>query len=787
MLDDDTPKNITHMRYLLFGISLLLAYVDIHAQIRVEGHVALKNETGDEPAPFVDILLKNENDSAKVDFFAMTDMQGNFLFENLPMRPFLFEISCTGYSTYSEWIEITFPEMGNSLVLTFSLYPATTQLGEVVVSAKTIQRDLDKTTYLIMPEDRKFARFSMDLLEKIPSISIDPVSQKLVSTKGALKILINGVAASEIDLKAIPPDQVLKIENYDIPPAQYMSFGSVVNVITKNQDDGFATGATLQHAFTTGFFNDDIFLKYNKGRHQFSANYTVNYRNYTDVITETKYDYSIDSKNIERREISENPFGYTDHFPNLKYIYQEKDKYVFLAKFSPNFDRRRFEDNSEVQIRQNDLLNLRTGSGLDKSVTFNPSLNLYFWKQLANKQAVTIDMVGNLFNSKQTISKQEYNNADNHLDLNDLMDLKNRKKSFIGQIVYDKTFTLDKLSIGNKTETYTLNSIVSNSFNNDDYRSSYFTDFLYGAYTGIYGRFIYQLVLGLTYKNRHNSKNNYHSWFFDNAVILGYKINDNSNLRWVFTHSQIESGISEQSDNVIFVTDNILKKGNPYLKNGKVWGSFLIYSFNNKFVDMEGRLYYASATNMPATYYVKSGDYYILTPLNEKYSDGYTLDITGAIKPFGDNKLTVKLNGGVTKDMINNDVVGKFTHFYFPFKYTVHLKLGNWIVSHQANTVAYRLPGGTYLKKDEKNINFSLRYNRKKFSIFGSLLFAFEPSNYVTKTIAASEVRYVSDRKISDNKNMITIGFSYTFHSGKNYEENKKLINNSDADSGIFK
>jgi hypothetical protein len=34
---------------------------------------------------------------------------------------------------------------------------------------------------------------------------------------------------------------------------------------------------------------------------------------------------------------------------------------------------------------------------------------------------------------------------------------------------------------------------------------------------------------------------------------------------------------------------------------------------------------------------------------------------------------------------------------------------------------------------------------------------------------------------------MITVGFSYTFNSGKKYEEENKLINNSDKDSGIFK
>jgi hypothetical protein len=51
----------------------------------------------------------------------------------------------------------------------------------------------------------------------------------------------------------------------DVPPARYIGLASVVNVITKNLEEGFAMGTTLQHAFTTGFFNDHLFLKYNSG------------------------------------------------------------------------------------------------------------------------------------------------------------------------------------------------------------------------------------------------------------------------------------------------------------------------------------------------------------------------------------------------------------------------------------------------------------------------------------------------------------------------------------------
>jgi hypothetical protein len=755
-------------------------------QIRVEGEISTQTTKGTEIVPFANVVLKNADDSTKVDFGTITDLQGNYFFESLPMQEFLLEISCLGYETYSEWIEITFPEMGNTLEMNFTLQPDRKQLGEVVVTANTVQRGIDKTTYLITSADMKNARFSMDLLEKIPALSLNPVTQKMVSAKGSLKILLDGVSASEIDLKAIPPNKVARIEYYDIPPARYIGYGAVVNVITKNLDDGFAFGTNLQHAFTTGFFNDDVFMKYNSGRHQVSADYTVNYRNYTDVKTQRKYDYLLNGKPLSRTENSVNPFGYNDHFINLKYTFQEQDKQVFQAKFSPNLNFSHSGDESEIEI-VTDTISQRTGIGSNKSHTFNPTANLYFWKQLKNKQSITLDVLGNLFSSNQTISKQEYNTTNSHLDLDDRMDLTNRKKSFIGELVYDKTMGLaNKLSIGNKVETYNIYSTITNSFNNTDYTSSYFLNYLYGDYTGVSGKFMYRAGLGVMYKNTNNAVVKYSSWIFRPLFLLGYKINNSHNIRVLFGQVSQEPDIAEQSDNVIFVTDNILKKGNPYLKNALSRLFYLTYSFNNKYVDFNLDAYYPYTKNNIATYYVKEENYYLLTSKNEELNHAYGFDITGAIKPLGNNTLTFKLHGSMNKYMIQNDVIGNFSHWYNPFGYEILCKKGAWVASHQATIVAYDLRGA-YLSKDENNSHFTVRYNHKNFSVWGSLLFAFTPSRYVTKTIPASVVQYSSDRKIYDNKNMFTLGFSYTFNSGKKYEEQEKLINNRDADSGLFK
>lgn len=71
------------------------------------------------------------------------------------------------------------------------------------------------------------------------------------------------------------------MEYYDLPPMRYGGGTTkVLNVITKGAVEGIYGGIDLSHAFTTGFFNDSFYLRYNRGRGQFAVSYYGSYRNY---------------------------------------------------------------------------------------------------------------------------------------------------------------------------------------------------------------------------------------------------------------------------------------------------------------------------------------------------------------------------------------------------------------------------------------------------------------------------------------------------------------------------
>lgn len=200
-----------------------------------------------------------------------------------------------------------------------SIYNHTLLADALLLEAATVQESrvkvqTDKTTYSILPSDIKASQSALELTTIVPQVIYDPVSEKISSANGmAVKILINGMNANEIELKTIKPEHIARIDHYDIPPARYSEYGSVLNIITKVREDGIAAGGNLSTAFNTGFGNEMLYLKYNKGRNQIGADYSLYHRNYKKNFIETSYDYMFGGTRMQREQKSKSAFGYDDN------------------------------------------------------------------------------------------------------------------------------------------------------------------------------------------------------------------------------------------------------------------------------------------------------------------------------------------------------------------------------------------------------------------------------------------------------------------------------------------
>ena len=76
----------------------------------------------------------------------------------------------------------------------------------------------------------------------------------------SLKILVNGVEATDNDLKSIPVDKIKNVEYYTTPPARYADVGTLINIKTQPLDAGYAAGFDVMQAMWTAFNNTNLFV-----------------------------------------------------------------------------------------------------------------------------------------------------------------------------------------------------------------------------------------------------------------------------------------------------------------------------------------------------------------------------------------------------------------------------------------------------------------------------------------------------------------------------------------------
>jgi len=127
------------------------------------------------------------------------------------------------------------------------------QLNEVSVTATRplMKQEVDRISYDVQADPDSKALSALDMMRKVPLLSVDGNDNIQLKGSGNYKILINGkesalVARNPSDiLKSMPATNIEKIEVITTPPAKYDAEGlaGIINIITKrNADQGYNIG-----------------------------------------------------------------------------------------------------------------------------------------------------------------------------------------------------------------------------------------------------------------------------------------------------------------------------------------------------------------------------------------------------------------------------------------------------------------------------------------------------------------------------------------------------------------
>ncbi|MGI4749310.1 MAG: outer membrane beta-barrel protein [Janthinobacterium lividum] len=210
------------------------------------------------PLGYVTVLLKDA--AGKAVKSTLTKDDGSFQLLNVNPAAYQLNIAYVGFVAKI----IPVKEASAKIDLgKIKLSASSNQLKEVsIVAAKPIvRREVDRIAYDVQADPESTVLTALDMIRKVPMLSVDGQDNIKLKGSGNYKILINNkesslVAKNPSDVfKAMPAANIERIEVITTPPAKYDAEGlaGIINIITKkNADQGYNGSINLRENVVYG-------------------------------------------------------------------------------------------------------------------------------------------------------------------------------------------------------------------------------------------------------------------------------------------------------------------------------------------------------------------------------------------------------------------------------------------------------------------------------------------------------------------------------------------------------
>lgn len=740
-----------------------------------------------QPLPYANVVLLSLPDSVFVSG-ATSDDKGNFILKDLSFRSYLLQVSYIGYQPQSILLE----NLDRKINLgDIRLVQNAVALKGVTVTSSNVVEKIDRQ--IVIPSSRqiKAATSGYELLShmQLPGLKVNSMERSISTVSGGrVQLRINDIEASTAQVQALRPDEVLRVEYIDNPDMQYANtdVDAVINYVVRRRESGVAGGFNLTNAVTTGFGNDNVYIKVNHKLSEFGFNYYVSYRDYNDRFVDENQSFSLPDGNRNRylKGIT-TPFNYADHYLELNYNLTKPERYVFNASFTDNIFRSPHNDYGQI-IREegkNDIYSFTKKINSSNS----PSLDLYGKVSLPKKQELMLDVVGTYISSD---FERNYNEAlsEGGAPYSEyIYSTDGKRYSLIGEGIYKKNFKNVALSGGLKyTLAYTNNKYKGDVKQTDGMHSSD----LYGyvQVNGKWKKLSYLLGVGLSRQSYDESGKGYSFYMFRPSVSLSYKLFEGATLKYVFSSTPNVPSLSSLSDIRQQLTDIEVNRGNPNLNPYRSYSNTLQLSWGNKWVDLQlkGGYYFSKNPIMEEVSRVSQQDGSYLFEYGVDNQDRFSR-LNGQLYANVDivpDMLSLSLYGGVNRyESKGNSYLHTFNAWYGGgnLSFTYKKFSAYAVVSSRYNTLF-----GETVSYGEKNCMLPCSYPIKHFNVGAGMLYPFKSKGWSGGTkLLSNEVRKETWSFIKDNGNMFLLTLSWDFSVGKKHHAGTKVTNNVDRETGI--
>ena len=207
-------------------------------------------------------------------------------------------------------------------------------LDEVVVAQrrKLIKNDIDKLTYDVQHDKTAQTKTTLEILKKIPLVTVDGQENIRVQGSTSFKVYKNGHPDPSLSgqnlkdiLKAIPASTIKRIEVITDPGAKYDAEGTtaILNIVMMSSSKlQGVSGNVNSEVDTYGSVRLGTYLTTKVGKLTTTVNY--NYRNQSRKQTENNREevYNYVKTGEQKREYGTNSTAATIHFGNISASYE---------------------------------------------------------------------------------------------------------------------------------------------------------------------------------------------------------------------------------------------------------------------------------------------------------------------------------------------------------------------------------------------------------------------------------------------------------------------------------
>lgn len=647
-------------------------------------------------------------------------------------------------------------------------------LNEVQVYAARNITTLEKT--VIYPEKQILSNnhSSLGVLQDLmlPGLETNNILQTASIYGKKIIFKINGIPKPIESVLAISPTSIYKIEYSNSLSIKESTngVGGIINIILKDKSYGISLYNSLYSAVSTKMINETFGFSLNKGYHQVSLDYNLQWRSYNNSLANLNSEYLNESSLFTRS--SSGKSGVLKMSLNNIYASYSYNRNNTLLSFSCGYlfgpwKRRTLTENVDL-LSSNEMLNKYLNYKYVSQPYSVPVIGLYFIHKFSNNSQLEYNLSSGI-NSSHNTWGQEYSFDDGVTQFFE-NNIYSKKWDLITEISWNKRLGNYALRLGiNESYANTQNKYISNHSN----RIIQLKEnelFPYIEFSGKLKILNYSIGTGLYYINRKNSDEAYQNILNNYSTLrlfctLRHGLNINGTIKFMPTYPSLGN-----LADFFLITDNYTAtKGNPDIKHSSCLMSEANISYTKGSFSSYIRFSYNKTWKPFYSTITYQHPYYISMIINGDNEFGYSIGLNLQYRKFLNNNFSYgfKLYGELNKFCCTslNAIQNKLMSYYISANGYINYK--DWSLAVSGNS-KYRSLSGEVITTicPYSNISLSYKWKTFDFSVVAAWL-GNKDGDY--KTIQSlSEINPTTTKNIiRDNANCIGFAVTYRFNYGK--------------------